>query len=118
MVEDPSIIVGVLPRVLSWFGDINEPSAALVQYHEPPLSKEKTNCTSLDSVYRIVKSRPEMFMTKNHLGPDRYEDGKKLQKYILAARDQINASFVCVMLFGAMLSIFFRFALMQACAEW
>jgi hypothetical protein len=32
---------------------------------------------SLDSVYRIVKARPEMF--KNHLGPDRDEDGEKSQ---------------------------------------
>ena len=53
------IPLGIMPIILSWFGDYsNEKTAHLIKYHDPPLSQEEVNTKRLDSFYRIVLERP------------------------------------------------------------
>jgi len=52
---------GVMPAILSWFGDYsNEESSRLIQYHTPPLSQKEVNMKRLDSLYRIIREMPDL----------------------------------------------------------
>ena len=55
------IPIGVMPIILSWFGDYSsEENAKLIQYHNPPPSEEEVNTKRLDSLYRIICDMPEL----------------------------------------------------------
>ena len=58
-----SIPTGVLPEVISWFGDDdpNRENGHIIQYHNSPLSYETIRIIRLDSIYRIARSRSDLF---------------------------------------------------------
>eukprot|EP00579_Thalassiosira_antarctica_P010278 CAMPEP_0201915308 /NCGR_PEP_ID=MMETSP0903-20130614/5252_1 /ASSEMBLY_ACC=CAM_ASM_000552 /TAXON_ID=420261 /ORGANISM="Thalassiosira antarctica, Strain CCMP982" /LENGTH=130 /DNA_ID=CAMNT_0048450881 /DNA_START=108 /DNA_END=500 /DNA_ORIENTATION=+ len=48
-------------RILAWIGDdSNQTNADLIQYHDPHLPKARINTIRLDSIYRIIRSRPNL----------------------------------------------------------
>jgi len=58
-----TIPTGVLPEVIAWFGD-NDPrrtNANIIQYQDPPLPYETIRVVRLDSIYRIARSRSDLF---------------------------------------------------------
>ena len=58
-IADSDIPDGVMPVILSWFGDYSsEKTAHLIKYHDPPLSQKEVNTKRLDSFYRIVLELP------------------------------------------------------------
>ena len=82
---ESSIVAGVMPRILSWFGDdSNETNANLIQYHDPPLPKAKIGGIRLDSFYRILRSRPEL-CTNEKVHEDK--DTVHLEAYIKELMD-------------------------------
>ena len=63
------IDVCLMPRVLAWFGDdSNETNANLIQYHDPLLLQDEINVIRLDSIYRILRSNPNLCKVE-HSGP-------------------------------------------------
>ena len=60
-IGDSSLDTGAMPHILAWLGnDSNETDADLIQYHDPPFPKTKVDTIRLDSMYRIVRSRPSL----------------------------------------------------------
>jgi hypothetical protein len=56
-----------MQTILAWISDNSEEAdVKLIQYQEPPLSKEKLDAVRLDSIYRIVRSRPRLCMKDAH----------------------------------------------------
>ena len=62
-IGESSIPTGVLPGVIAWFGDDdpNRDNGHIIQYHEPPLPYETIRVVRLDSIYRIARSRSDLF---------------------------------------------------------
>lgn len=59
--EEPSIAVGVMPRILAWMGDDSiESNASLIQYQIPLLPKATIDIIRLGSFYRSIRSRPSI----------------------------------------------------------
>ena len=49
-----------MPRILAWIGnDSNETDVNLIQHYGHPLPKARIDAIRLDSIYRIIRSRPE-----------------------------------------------------------
>ena len=77
---DSFIATGAMPRILAWIGNYsnetnasamsriqawirnesNQTNVNLIQYHDPPLPKARIDTIRLDSIYRILRSRPEL----------------------------------------------------------
>jgi len=57
-IGDSSIATAVMPHVLACFADDSEVDS--IQYHDPPLPKTKIDAMRLDSVFRIVQTRPDL----------------------------------------------------------
>ena len=56
-----SIPNGAMPSILAWFGnDSNATNTNLIQHHKRTLPKAKIDTIRLDSIYRILRSRPEL----------------------------------------------------------
>ena len=84
--EDSFIVTDAMPRILAWIGnDLNETNAGamsriqawirnesnetnvnFIQYHDPPLPKARIDTIRLDSIYRIIRSRPELCKADDH----------------------------------------------------
>ena len=55
------IHTGAMPQLLAWFGAaLNATKSNIIQYHDPPLPREKNDVIRLDSIFRIVSSMPEL----------------------------------------------------------
>mmetsp|Transcript_23446 Transcript_23446/g.50801 ORF Transcript_23446/g.50801 Transcript_23446/m.50801 type:complete len:419 (+) Transcript_23446:318-1574(+) len=66
-IGDSSIVTGVMPCIIAWIGDYsNESNANLIQYHDPPLPKDKIDIVRLGAIYRIVQSRPDLRNPNKH----------------------------------------------------
>ena len=76
-IGDSSIATCAMPRLLAWLGgdDSNENNTNLIQYHDPPLQKAKCDTIRLDSVYRILRSRPDLI---NYNGIESCGETKRL----------------------------------------
>jgi len=60
-IGDSSLDTGAMPHILAWLGnDSNETDSNLILYIDPPLPKTKVDIIRLDSMYRIVRSRPSL----------------------------------------------------------
>ena len=58
---DSTIETAAMPFVLGLIRNESDGTGAhLVQYHNPPLPMERFNTLRIDSVYRILRSRPEL----------------------------------------------------------
>ena len=76
-VGDSTISTGLLPNIISWFvDDFHEHNVNLIQYHNPPLPSDKVDAARFDSVFRIVKSRPDLcqYYSPYCIIPDRITD--------------------------------------------
>ena len=60
-VGNSSIPMGAIPDVLSWFRDTdNESSVLSIQYHQPPLPDARMEAVRIDSMFRILRSMPDL----------------------------------------------------------
>jgi len=57
-IGDSFIVPGVMPRILAWIGGYS--NANLIQYHTPPLPKDKMEVVRFDAIFRIVQFRPDL----------------------------------------------------------
>mmetsp|Transcript_39950 Transcript_39950/g.72001 ORF Transcript_39950/g.72001 Transcript_39950/m.72001 type:complete len:85 (-) Transcript_39950:173-427(-) len=58
-------------RILAWIGDdSNQTNADLIQYHDPHLPKARINTIRLDSIYRIIRSRPNLCNSEQNIPND------------------------------------------------
>mmetsp|Transcript_19372 Transcript_19372/g.34017 ORF Transcript_19372/g.34017 Transcript_19372/m.34017 type:complete len:86 (-) Transcript_19372:173-430(-) len=58
-------------RILAWIGDdSNETNANLIQYHHPRLPKARIDTIRLDSIYRIIRSRPSLCNSEQNMSND------------------------------------------------
>ena len=76
-VGDSTISTSLLPRIISWFvDDFHEQNVNLIQYNDPPIQSDKVDATRFDSVFRIVKSRPDLcqYYSPHCIIPDRITD--------------------------------------------
>ena len=66
-IADSDIPDGAMPVILSWFGDdSNEKTAHLIKYHDPPLPEEVVMTKRLDSLYRIIRDKPDLCQSGQH----------------------------------------------------
>jgi len=81
--DDPSIPMGVMHRILSWFGggndnEINSTNsngtndANFFQYHRPSFSTARIGTMRLDSIHRIFRSMPDLCQRND--GETRFRD--------------------------------------------
>ena len=100
-----SIPTAAMPEVLSCFMD-DSTNANLIQYHDPPLPKSRLDTIRLDSVYRIVKSRPVLCQ---------YEEPNNKKEQLLKLKEgKEPLQLVAMMFFAAMVA----FAAYDCCSGW
>mmetsp|Transcript_25195 Transcript_25195/g.46395 ORF Transcript_25195/g.46395 Transcript_25195/m.46395 type:complete len:444 (-) Transcript_25195:190-1521(-) len=65
------IATGTMHRILVWIGDdSNQTNANLIQYHHPRLPKARIDTIRLDSIYRIIRSRPSLCNSEQNMSND------------------------------------------------
>eukprot|EP00579_Thalassiosira_antarctica_P014114 CAMPEP_0201948784 /NCGR_PEP_ID=MMETSP0903-20130614/55637_1 /ASSEMBLY_ACC=CAM_ASM_000552 /TAXON_ID=420261 /ORGANISM="Thalassiosira antarctica, Strain CCMP982" /LENGTH=568 /DNA_ID=CAMNT_0048491979 /DNA_START=72 /DNA_END=1779 /DNA_ORIENTATION=+ len=70
-IGDSSIVTAAMPRILAWIGDdSNETNANLIQSHDPPLPKARVDMIRFDSIYRILRSRPNLCNSEQNIPND------------------------------------------------
>ena len=58
---DSTIAKAAMPPILAWIGNgTDDTDAHTMQFHDPPLSMARFNAIRIDSLYRILRSRPEL----------------------------------------------------------
>ena len=58
---DSTIETAAMPPILAWIGNgTDDTDAHTMQYHNPPLPMTRFNAIRVDSLYRILRSRPEL----------------------------------------------------------
>ena len=93
---EASIVAGVMPHILAWFTDN---SSSLVQYRDPSLPKARIDSISIDAIYRILLSRPDLVVREAS------RDGRIRDETMIpfgGMRDKTMAT-VCMIIFGMVL---------------
>ena len=87
-IGNSSISTAAMPIILAWFGD--DTNANLVQYDDPPLQRATVDTIRLESIYNILRARPDLICKKE-------------------TRKDDDIFYVCFVVFGLLISLVIQF---------